>query len=110
MTTTELRNIAANLPLHDPARAAVIEAVDAISYAQARSVGLQQALAYANAALATARAELLAAQSDRANLICALVRIAYGVGSADDYSRTAKDALAEIRDAGADSVDNPAAI
>lgn len=91
MTTDELRTIAANLPLHDPARAALEAAANQIT-------GLEQALAYANSTL-------MATQTDRANLLCAYARIAYGVGNADDYSATAKAAIAGLCDRAEESVD-----
>jgi hypothetical protein len=93
MKHTDLLRVAENLPLHDPAREALMDAHNMI-------VSLKQALDYANAAL-------LAAQSDRANLVCACARIAYGVGTADDYSATAKAAIAAVSDPAAESIDTP---
>jgi len=91
MTTEDMLKTAQNLPLHDPARMALLEAFREI-------VGLRQSLAYANAAL-------LASQTDRANLLCACARVAYGVGSAEDYSKVARAALAGLVDMAADGVD-----
>ena len=90
MTTQDLLKTAQNLPLHDPARVALLDAYGYI-------VSLKQALDYANAAL-------LAAQTDRSNLLCACARIAHGVGSADDYSATARAAIAGLCDRAAEEV------
>lgn len=89
--TTDLLKTAQNLPLHDPARMALLDAFVAIT-------AHKQALAYANA-------ELLAAQTDRANLLCACARIAYGVGTPDSLVAAAKSAIAGLGDMAADGVD-----
>jgi len=91
MTTEDMLKTAQNLPLHDPARMALLEALQEI-------VGLRLSLAYALAAL-------LVSQTDRVNLFCACARIAYGVGNANDYSKTAKEAIAGLVDMAADGVD-----
>jgi hypothetical protein len=91
MTTEALLKTAQNLPLHDPARVALLDAFVQLN-------GHKQALQYANAAL-------LASQTDRANLLCACARIAYGVGSASDYSATARAAIAGLGDMAAESID-----
>ena len=79
MTTQDLLKAAQNLPLHDPARMALLDAFHQIVHLQ----------------------------TDRANLLCACARIAHGCGNADDYSATAKAAIAGLCDRAAESVDNP---
>ena len=95
MTTADLLKTAKNLPLHDPARMALLDAYGCI-------VSLKQALDNANAAL-------MAAQTDRSNLLCACARIGHGCGNADDYSATARAAIAGLCDRAAESIDNPPA-
>ena len=110
MTPQDLLKTAQNLPLHDPARVALLDAYRQI-------VELRQALDYANEArggigslkrlIAEKNQQLDDARIDRSNLLCACARIGHGCGNAEDYSATARAAISGLCDRAAEEVDNP---